>query len=131
MDRASLEEAKHNLEGFLVVGLTERFEETFALMRRALRFRIPLYASRLVAPPLEVSGRAVDLLREQNELDLELYDFARDLFAAQVARQGRSFAFEAGLFRVTRPLSRAIGKGRPEHFLVKLGQRRKGRQAHP
>jgi len=120
VDREALEEAKRNLEGFLVVGLTERFEETFVLVRRALRLRIPLYVTRLVAPPLEVSDRAVDLIREQNQLDLELYAFARKLFVRQVAAQGSSFGLEVAAYKAMRPLSRALGSGRAEDFLRKL-----------
>ena len=124
LDRAALEEAKANLQDFLVVGLTERFEETFALMRRALRFRIPVYATKLVAPPLEVSGHAIDLIREQNELDRELYEFGCELFRSQVDAQGSSFALETAMFRAMRPVSRTIGKGRVERTLVKLSRRR-------
>jgi hypothetical protein len=67
LDRAALEEAKHNLEAFSVVGLTEHFEETFVLLRRTLGLRIPFYITRNVSPPYEVSDRAVQLVRERNE----------------------------------------------------------------
>lgn len=109
LDRAALEEAKRNLETFLVVGLTERFEETIALARRAVGLRMPLYVTRGVSRPFEVSERAVELIGERNELDLELYDFARDLFSEEIARQSSSFAFEASMFRAWRPLSRTVG----------------------
>ena len=39
----ALEEAKRNLDRFLVVGLTERFDETFILIRRALGWKLPYY----------------------------------------------------------------------------------------
>jgi hypothetical protein len=94
LDRAALVEAKHNLEASLVVGLTERFEETFVLLRRTLGLRMPFYITRNVSPPYEVSDRAVELARERNELDFELYRFARELFAAQLSRQDRSFGLE-------------------------------------
>jgi len=122
LDREALEEAKRNLQGFLVVGLTERFEETFALLRRTLRLRIPFYVTRNVSPPFKASPRALELIRELNELDLELYTFAQDLFAEQVARQSRSFGLEVTMFRAMRPLLRVAG-GR-EEFLRKLMGRR-------
>ncbi len=126
LDREALEEAKRNLEGFLVVGLTERFEETFVLLRRTLRLRLPFYATRNVSPPLEVPGRAVELIRERNELDLELYTFARDLFSERVGRQGKSFGFEASMFRALRPLSRVVG-GRAD-LLRRLSRTRAARR---
>ena len=72
IDRSALKEAKQNLEAFLVVGLIERFEETFALLRRTLGLRLPFYVTRNVSPPYDVSNRAVELARERNELDFEL-----------------------------------------------------------
>jgi hypothetical protein len=107
----ALADAQNNLEGFLVAGLTERFEETFVLLRRALRLRLPLYITRNVSAPLEVSARAVDLIRARNELDLELYRFAQNLFIRRVATQPSSFGFEASVFRALRPLARAGGSG--------------------
>jgi Galactose-3-O-sulfotransferase len=41
----ALETAKRNLRAFLVVGLTERFDESFILLRRALGWRLPMYMS--------------------------------------------------------------------------------------
>ena len=40
-----LARAKRNLDRFLVVGLTERFDESFILIRRALGWRLPMYES--------------------------------------------------------------------------------------
>ena len=45
----ALEEARANLDRFLVVGLTERFDESFILVRRALGWRLPMYATRNAA----------------------------------------------------------------------------------
>jgi hypothetical protein len=124
LNREALEEAKRNLETFLVVGLTECFEETFALVRRALGLRIPFYVTRLVSAPFEISDHAVDLIRQQNELDQELYAFGRDLFARQVAHQRRSFTLEAGAYRAMRPLSRAVGAKGTERLLRRLSHGR-------
>jgi hypothetical protein len=110
LDRNALETAQRNLETFLVVGLTERFEETFVLLRRTVGLRMPFYVTRNVSPPHDVSERATELARERNELDLELYGFARELFAAQLHRQDRSFGLEVSANRALRPLSRAAGR---------------------
>ena len=127
LDRTALVEAKHNLEASLVVGLTERFEETFVLLRRTLGLRMPFYITRNVSPPYDVSDRAVELARERNELDFELYRFARELFAAQLSRQDRSFGLEVTAFRALRPLSRAAA-GRTERVLLRLKRAASGRK---
>ena len=127
LDRTALVEAKHNLEASLVVGLTERFEETFVLLRRTLGLRMPFYITRNVSPPYDVSDRAVELVRERNELDFELYRFARELFAAQLSRQDRSFGLEVSVYRALRPLSRAAA-GRTERVLLRLKRAASGRK---
>lgn len=127
LDRTALLEAKHNLEASLVVGLTERFEETFVLLRRALGLRMPYYITTNVSPPYDVSDRAVELARERNELDFELYRFACDLFAAQLSRQDRSFGLEVSAYRALRPLSRAAA-GRTASVLRRLKRAASGRK---
>jgi len=112
LDPDALETAKRNLESCLVVGLTERFEETFVLLRRTLGLRMRFYRTMNVSPQYHVSERAVELARERNEFDLELYSFACDLFAAQLDRQDRSFGLEVSAYRALRPLSRAAITGR-------------------
>ena len=124
VDRELLEHAKRNLEGFLVVGLTERFEETFALIRRALRLRLPFYVTRNVGFPLEASERAIELIREREQFDLELYTFAEHLFDKQVGAQGSSFGLEVAAYRAMRPISRAVGSGKAEDFLRRLSAAR-------
>jgi hypothetical protein len=120
-----LENAKHNLEQFLVVGLTERFDETFVLVRRSLRLRMPFYITRNVSPPLQVSHREREVIRDRNNLDLELYSFAVKLFSRQLSMQGRSFPIEVSLSRVLRPVSRALG--RHERVLRKLSREKRAR----
>jgi Galactose-3-O-sulfotransferase len=96
----ALEEAKRNLERFLVVGVTERFDETFILLRRALGWRLPYYVTANVAGgPKPVSESARELIRERNQLDLELYRFADRLLSTAVAEHGPSFPREVAAFR--------------------------------
>jgi len=124
VDRELLEQAKSHLKGFLVVGLTERFEETFALLRRALRLRFPFYVTRNVGFPLQPSDRAIELIREREQFDVELYAFAKQLFDKEVAAQGASFGLEVAAYRAMRPVSRAIGSEGPEDFLRRLSAAR-------
>lgn len=113
LDRDALDEAKRNLEKFLLIGLTERFEESFVMLRRSLGLHTPplyVYRNVNVSTPLEVSEQAISLIRDRNALDLDLYDFARNLFDDRVARQGRSFNLEVSVLKSGRPLSRAVGE---------------------
>ena len=102
--------AQQNLASFLAVGLTERFEESFVLLRRTLSLRKPVYVTRNVSSPMRISQRAVGLIRERNELDLALHTYARNLLAQQIAAQSKSFALEVKFYQRMRLLSRAGGK---------------------
>lgn len=127
LDRSDLDSAKRNLESFQVVGLAERFDETFVLLRRELKLRFPFFITRNVSPPFEVSPAALELIRDRNELDLELYAFARDLFLEQLERQGRSFRLEVATVSWMRPLSRLSG-GKAERIFRRIAATRSVRR---
>jgi hypothetical protein len=118
---AALEEAKRNLERFLVVGTTERFDETFILLRRALGWRLPYYVTANVASgPKPISESARELIRERNQLDLELYRFADELLSAAIAEQGPSFARELAAFKSLNRVPNAVNRhlsGRPRRIV--------------
>lgn len=90
--RAELEQAIRNLDEFTVVGLTERFDESFVLFRRRLGLRMPFYVTRNVSRPEQGAVRMTDRVRamlvERNALDLELVAHARKLFDQQLAEEG-------------------------------------------
>lgn len=81
-DERALDLAKKNLtRSFRVVGLSERFQESLLLMITAFGWKVPFYENRKVSkvrPSLEPG--MVDMIRAHNRLDLELYDFGRELF---------------------------------------------------
>jgi hypothetical protein len=110
LERDALEEARSHLQRFLVVGLTERIEETFVLLRRSLGGGLMPYVTRNVSPSVDVTQRAVQLVRDRNELDIDLYTFAERLLTEQIRRQGRSFQAEVGFYRALRPASRVAGR---------------------
>jgi len=110
LERDALEEARSHLQRFLVVGLTERIEETFVLLRRSLGRGLMPYVTRNVSPSVDVTQRAVQLVRDRNELDIDLYTFAERLLTEQIRRQGRSFQAEVGFYRALRPASRLAGR---------------------
>jgi hypothetical protein len=110
LERDVLDVARSHLQRFLVVGLTERLEETFVLLRRSLGGGLMPYMTRNVSPSLDVTQRAVQLVRDRNELDIDLYSFAERLLTDQTHRQGRSFQAEVRFYRALRPASRFAGR---------------------
>ena len=98
--RQDVEAAKQILASqYRSVGLLERFDESLLLMRESLGFpemRLQYGRPRNTAASgtmreslLETMDRHGDACRENNRLDLELYDFvAREIFPAQVRAYG-------------------------------------------
>jgi len=115
LDSSDLEEAKRNLDRFLVVGLTERFDESFILIRRALGWRLPMYETYNVTRAASAAQReaptpaAIEAIKERNRLDLELYSHALALHSAAVEAQGSSFQREVAAFRMLNRVPNKIG----------------------
>lgn len=99
-----LEIAKKNLrEYFIGVGLAESFDQSLLLFKKLLNWNNIFYFKRNVTKnrPLKTdfSEEALNLIKKQNELDLELYQYAAKLFKEQVARLGPSFEEELQQFK--------------------------------
>lgn len=98
--------AKRNLaDGFAVFGLTERFDESVLLMRRALEWRHwPFYERGNVAadrPALsDLPDGLVASITERNELDIELHAWATERFDVTVGAAGAAFGVEVAMFRL-------------------------------
>lgn len=80
-----LDSAKQNVvNDFAVVGLLERFDETLLLFRRELDWGLPIYVRRNTTSSRpaksDLSSSTLDLIRDRNALDLELYDHCREQF---------------------------------------------------
>jgi hypothetical protein len=94
---------QHLRDHFPVVGLTEDFDRSILLMKRALGWRLPFYARRNVgkARPRKavVSAEALDVIRTYNQFDLELYNYACDLLACQAKASGPSLTNELRRFK--------------------------------
>jgi hypothetical protein len=84
------EAARHNLKrAFSVVGLTERFEESLALMMIAFGWKVPFYQrfrETRQRPASRLSASAIAFIEQHNAFDLELYECGRKLFADALAR---------------------------------------------
>lgn len=99
-----LETAKKNLrEHFTVVGLTERFDETLLLLKRAFGWQNSFYLKRNVTTSRlkrdELPAATLDTIINANQLDMELYRYATALFKEQVHRQGPLFPARVKLFQ--------------------------------
>ena len=94
-DRAALERAKQNLRNYFVVGLTEEFDASLRLMSERLGWKVGSYRKRNITrgklEPQALDAETERLLREANALDIELYQFARDLFETQ-RREGAKYS---------------------------------------
>lgn len=85
--------AKENLERrFSFFGLTERYGEFLLMASRLLGWRDifcePRNVSRQRAGRDSATDRVIEIIRERNVLDIELYDFARDLFQRRLDALG-------------------------------------------
>jgi hypothetical protein len=89
----AIRRAKSNLENeFAAFGITEHFDESLLLFRRTLGWtRLPVYVSSNVnreRPSVEeLPESTVDAVREENELDLELYRFANEQFQSTLQKE--------------------------------------------
>jgi hypothetical protein len=81
-DERLLDIAKENLtKSFSVVGICERFEESLTVISTTFGWQVPFYTSQKVAKSRPtVEPGLVNLIREHNRLDVELYEFGKKLF---------------------------------------------------
>jgi Sulfotransferase family len=76
--------AKENLQYFSVVGLTERFEESLALMKLRFGWKLESYSNfnvtRTRPKKRDLPQSTLDLIAERNRFDIELYECAAQIF---------------------------------------------------
>jgi hypothetical protein len=113
--RQMLDEARENLERrFTTFGLTERFDESVLLMTNAFGWSPPYYewlnASKERVRRDAVAAEVEELLLETNALDVELYRFAQQKFAATIAAQGPSFDRQLRQLRRRNTLFRPVNR---------------------
>lgn len=96
--------AKNNIDRhFAVLGFTEEFDKTLILLKRALGLRETFYVKRNQTK----NRKAVDdlpqetlkLIEKYNELDLELYNYAKVRFEEKIKSLGDSFEKELREFK--------------------------------
>jgi hypothetical protein len=92
----NLDKAKNYLERCDFVGLTEKFDLSLHILKKLSPYPLNLNykrrrtaATNTIRQPVADDPRMIDLAREHNRLDLELYDFAvREIFPKFCARAG-------------------------------------------
>jgi hypothetical protein len=107
----SLEIAKSNLKKhFKVIGLAERFDESLILLKKRLGWQLPLYDKNNVSKKRpstkEVSKDTLNLIEKFNEFDIQLYEYAKELFEELINQQGSSFKREIEKFKETNESSK-------------------------
>ncbi|GAG93090.1 unnamed protein product [marine sediment metagenome] len=100
-----LQIAKENLRNrFVVVGLTEKFDESLLLMKQRFGWRDIFYTRQEVTakrpPKSAIPPSTLRIIEEKNNQDMELYAFAKQLLEEQISNEGPSFERRVKLFRL-------------------------------
>jgi hypothetical protein len=85
----TLDLAKENLlKSFSAIGISERFEESLVLFAELYGWQIPFYENRKVSKTRpQIDPKAVEMIREHNRLDIELYEFGKQLFEESLRKK--------------------------------------------
>jgi hypothetical protein len=108
--------ARTNIDNnFILVGLTERFDETLLLLAIKLGWaKLPNYLPKLVNRAKQASetlhDRVLYKIEELNYWDIKLYDYARRLFEQTVEEYGLEFKTKIRAFKQTNEMFLASHK---------------------
>lgn len=85
-DRSLFEKAKENLQKyFLVVGIQEHFDDSLLLLQKSLGWQNISYAPENIGHNKQTINQSeIDFVRECNYWDLQLYEYAKELFYQQL-----------------------------------------------
>lgn len=100
----SLEIAKRRLkEDFLAFGLSEHFDASLLLLSKALGWSWRYYTRQNVSANYDKAKALNDdtlaLIKEHNRYDLELYDFAKEVFLSSIEKYGNNFYSDLRVFK--------------------------------
>ena len=101
----TLRMAEENLRRyFAVVGTTERFDETLTLLKRRLGWTrdvlsYPRNVNPRRQPTASLSPQVIDAIRERNQLDWALWQYATRLLDEAIAAEGAEFHEELERYR--------------------------------
>lgn len=105
--RETLERAKSHLkQHFSVVGIQERFDESLLMLKNELAWKkMPFYyrrnTNRTSSYKQEISNSTRAVLEKYNELDLELYEYVKNIFEQKLNQQNYKFNQNLQLFKLT------------------------------
>ncbi len=105
--RETLERAKSHLQQyFSVVGIQERFDESLLMLKDELAWKkMPFYyrrnTNRNSSYKQEISNSTRAVLEKYNELDLELYEYVKNIFEQKLNQQKYKFNQNLQLFKLT------------------------------
>lgn len=100
-----LDTAKRNLrEHFVVVGLAERFDESYIMLKRHFGWPVTFYTKRNVSRQrvrrTELSRDDIEFIREYNQFDQQLYIYGKKLFEERLQQLGARFKAEVVWYRI-------------------------------
>lgn len=103
-NRQTLELAKKNLqENFTVVGTVEEFDKTLLILKNTFGWKNIYYKvrNRNKQRPASslISQETLDLIKEKNKFDLELYQYASKFLELSAEKQGESFESDLANFK--------------------------------
>jgi hypothetical protein len=95
---------RHIEKDFLLVGLTERFDETMLLLKHKLGWQktihyIPKLINRKKPKINELPAHVIDKIKQLNFWDNKLYEFAKQLFEKEVKSCGEDFMKETNEYK--------------------------------
>ncbi|MBL1209301.1 sulfotransferase family 2 domain-containing protein [Geminocystis sp. GBBB08] len=99
-----LDKAKANLRDyFQVIGITEKFDESLLLFKHFLGWQNIYYYRQRVAnnkpPDSTFSPEVIKFIRDHNQLDIKLYEYALELFEKQIIQYGINFQADLKKFK--------------------------------
>lgn len=96
-----LEKAKRNLNNFLYVGLIENFDENLIILRELLGWENIYYEKKRVntLKPKEYEEKIIQMIREKNKLDIELYEYAKKTFEKSKLNYGKTLRSDLNKFQ--------------------------------
>jgi hypothetical protein len=79
---------EHLTKSFSVVGICETFEESLMVMAATFDWQVPFYKNCKVSKTRpQINPSTVEMIREHNRLDVELYEFGKVLFEESLQKK--------------------------------------------
>ncbi|PPS40408.1 sulfotransferase family 2 domain-containing protein [Chroococcidiopsis sp. TS-821] len=105
MSEEHLAIAKQRLQDyFTVVGITEKFDETLILLKNKFGWKMPLYVKENVTKNRQskasVPPQTLETVEYYNQLDIQLYQYAKQLFEQQISQNLDIFEREFKSFKL-------------------------------